>query len=222
MSAPPVAAIEGEVLPDVLHVPDEVIAELRLDVETAAANAAKILPEQTIPDANVAQEAAILDREHWSAVKRLQDTLGTKSQSVKAQVRYNEILALTRAGHSIRKIAEMKGLKQNTVKQVIFRARRSRVLNDLREILEHETTALAVDTVNHHLKKKNADVAVEHLKGMGLYKNHSNVKNDGGGAGFQMPPLQVNVVVQNVAELAKRPESFDYSEGAVGVPREDA
>ena len=199
MSTPPVAAIEGEKLPDPLSIPAEVIADL-----TAAAEG---------------------QEESSSAVQRLKDAIGTNTASVKARERDNQLVALIQAGHTQRKIGELLGLKPNAVRVALWRARHRGVLNDLRSRLEHDTTALAIDTVNYHIKtKKSESAAIEHLRGMGFYKNHSNVKNEGGGAGgFQMPPLQVNVVVQNNQGAAHvTPETFDVSEGAIGVPREDS
>lgn len=225
MPEQPVAAIEGEVLPppDPLAVPDIVIDDLTAIASQAAKIADAFSSTVTMADADAAYDAALALRAKETAVERLQRTLGTRAQSVKALARRSALIALVKAGHSSRKIGEMLGLKPNAVRVAIWRARNDGHLNDLREMLNNEVSALAIDTVKHHIKKKNADVAIEHLKGVGLYKNHSNVKNEGGGAGFQMPPLQVNVVVQNQAgAMPVTPENFDVSEGAIGVMREDA
>lgn len=226
MSTPPVAVIEGEILPspDVLAVPDIVIEDLTAAASQATKIADAFSKEVTLKDADIAYDAAqaLLARE--TAVQRLQRTLGTRAQSVKALARRSALIALVKAGHPQRKIGEMLGLKPNAVRVAIWRARTDGHLNDLREMLNNEVSALAIDTVRHHLKKRNADVAVEHLKGVGLYKNHSNQKIDGPGAGgFQMPPFQVNIVMQQTAGVPTvTPATFDVSEGAIGVPREDA
>lgn len=157
-----------------------------------------------------------------SAVKALQDTLGTNEQQVRVRMRDNAMIALVHAGHDRFSIAKLLGVKPNAIKVALWRARRRGELNDLRLILENETSALAVDAINHALRKKDATIAVEHLKGVGLYKNHSFVRNDGVPPSG-LPPLQVNVVVQNSPTMAAvTAETFDVSPAALGVPREDA
>jgi predicted transcriptional regulator len=200
MPRDPITIPEGETLPDTLAIPDGLIDELEA-------------------------EARMSEPGSWtekSAVARLKFLQGSNEQAVRARIRANRLIALAQAGYTRRQIAKLLGLKPNTVKVALWRARSSKRLNDLRDMLENDTSALAVDTVNHHLRKHDKDVAIEHLKGMGFYKNHSNVKNEGG-SGFTMPPLTVNVLVKNDLGAAPvTPETFDTSEMCVGVPREDS
>jgi hypothetical protein len=189
-------------------------------------------PDESLPDALIVpacvleqlQADAAKPNADRSALARLQFALRSNEQAVKARLRAHSLLALAQAGYNRVQIAKMLGVKPNTVKVALWRARRVGRLNDLKDALEHDTSALAVDRVNSAIRKgdaKAADVAIEHLKGVGLYKNHSNVKNEGG-AGFTMPPLQINVVVKNeIGAPAVTPETFDVSEMSVGVPRED-
>lgn len=172
-------------------------------------------------DVIAAIEAEAKGNHDPTAVERLQKAYGSNEQAVKARLRGQALLALANSGYTRAQIAKLLGLKENTVKVALWRARAAGRLNDLRNILEHDSTALAVDTVNYHLRKKNADVAIEHLKGVGYYKNHSHMKHDGVPVGG-MPPLTVNVVVQNAigGAMPVTPETFDVSEMSVGVPRE--
>lgn len=193
----PAGLLEGDSAPEpsALDIPDDVIAQLRA--------------ERDSPDADK------------SAVARLQFALRAKEGAVRARVRGNQLIALAKAGYTRHQIAKLLGMKPMTVKSCLYRARRDGRLRDLQDMLQHDTSALAVDAINSALRQKDSSVAIEHLKGMGFYKNHSNIKNEGG-AGFAMPPLQVNVVVKN--EFGAAPttaETFDVSEQSVGVPRED-
>lgn len=156
------------------------------------------------------------------AVKVLQETMGTSEQRVRVRMRDNAMIALVQAGHDRFSIAKLLGIKENSVRVALWRARARGELNDLRAILEHESSALAVNAINHHLRKKNPEVAIEHLKGMGFYKNHSHVRNDGVPP-QGLPPLQVNIVLTN-APGSPNPtaETFDVSPLAIGVAREDA
>lgn len=190
---------------------------------------AALPPSESLPDPHAVPAEVISDAEaavaanpaDTSAVKRLQAAIGANEQAVKARARRAHLLNLAKAGFTRKQIAKLLGVKENTVKVALWRARASGELNDLRDILAHDTTALAVDTVNHHLKKKNPSVAIEHLKGIGLYKNHSNVKNEGVPSSG-LPPLQVNVVFQQAPGVsAPTPETFDVSEACVGVQRVD-
>ncbi len=198
---PETPALPPTPLPDAMSVPDDVIAGL---------------------EAEIAAFAADHEPEKQSAVERLKLALGCREQAVRARLKRDALVSMKQAGLSNRKIAQILGVKETTVRINVWRARQAGQLNDLRDILEHDVSALAVDTITHHLKRKDKDVAIEHLKGVGLYVNHSNRKNEGGGPGFVMPPLQVNVVVQNQGGATVTPETFDVSEGEFGVAREDA
>lgn len=157
-----------------------------------------------------------------SAVEQLQVKLGTSEQTVKMRARAGALLALAQAGKSRAEIAKALGMKPNAVKVALWRLRSAGLLNDLRDKLQHDVAANAVDCVNRAIvKDRNVDVAMEALKGVGFWKNHSHSKHEGGPGGFQMPPLQVNVIFGNGAQPLPG-QAPDFSEAVVGTPREDA
>lgn len=160
-----------------------------------------------------------------SAVKRLQTAIGHNARSTKSRLYGQSLIALRQAGHSPKQIAELLDMEPNAVRVALWRARKAGELNDLRDLLAHDTTALAIDAVNSAISKRDkkgkyADVAVKHLEGLGYYKNHSQVKTDGAVGG--MTALQVNVVVQqSTPEAPITAQAFDVSEACVGVARID-
>lgn len=142
-----------------------------------------------------------------------------RARQTRARLRAAALITLKGQGYSYGQIAEMVGLSVNAVKLACKRARARGKLNDLRATLENESMALAVDSLNHHLRAKDKQMTIEHLKGMGQYRHYNNNHNDGV-PGFTMPALQVNVVVQ-AGMPAPTPETFDVSDGEIGVPRVD-
>jgi hypothetical protein len=156
-----------------------------------------------------------------SAVATLQAKLGTNEQTVRMRVNAQALLALAQAGHTRRQIATALKMTPNAVKVALWRLRSAGLLNDLRDKLANDSAALAVDSLNFHLRKKDKDVTIETLKGLGHFKNHSNTKHEGGAGGFALPPLQVNVVFNQGAQPLPG-QAPDFSEAVVGVPRDDA
>jgi predicted transcriptional regulator len=137
----------------------------------------------------------------------------------KQRLRARLLFALRAQHYSHGEIAELTGLSVNAVKKALQRARHAGILNDQRKTLEVESTDLAIDSLNYHLRRRDKKVTLAHLKGMGHYRNYSNQKNEGM-AGLSMPPLQVNVTVQT-GTPAPAPDVIDVSDGAIGVPRTD-
>jgi len=141
------------------------------------------------------------------------------ARQVKARLRATAMLTLKAQGYSYGQIADMLKISSNSVKQACKRARSAGKLNDLRDTLENESLALAIDSLNHHLKEKDKDMTKATLQGLGHFRNYSHSKNEGA-PGFQMPALQVNVVVQQ-GQPAPTADTFAVSEGVMGVPRAD-
>jgi hypothetical protein len=101
----------------------------------------------------------------------------------------------------------------NAVRVALNRARAANKLNDIATVLGSESAALAVESLNSHLKKKNLDATLETLKGLGHFRNYNNSKNEHvGSAG--MPALVVNVMAPAVGAV-------QIATAPVGVPRED-
>lgn len=155
-----------------------------------------------------------------TAVAALKAALGTSDVKVQQRARAQAILAMANAKMSKAQIAKALEMKPNAVKVALWRLRSKGLLNDLRDILENDSAALAVDSLNYHLKKKDPDLTAETLKGLGFFKNHSHAKHEGGGSGFTMPPLQVNVVF-GAGAVPLPGQAPDFSEAVVGTPRVD-
>src|SRR5262252_8218465 len=160
-----------------------------------------------------------------SAVQELKDKLGSSEKTVRNRYRAQAILTLrAQFKWSRRDIARAFGMTENAVKVALWRARSGGLLNDLRDILEHDVAANAIDRVNAVIQdRKNPrgdDHAIRTLEGLGHFRNYSHQKNEGA-AGTSLPPLQVNVVIQQGAQPLPGQPALDHSEAAVGTPRED-
>lgn len=115
------------------------------------------------------------------------------ARDAKARLRGTAILVLRQQGYNRREIGRMVGMTPNAVRVALWRARQSGRLNELRGILEHDSLALAIESLNFHLKKKDKDCTIETLKGLGQFKSYNNSKVDGT-PGFTMPALTVTIV----------------------------
>lgn len=142
----------------------------------------------------------------------------TAGRIQKQRLRAKLLFALRAQNYSHGQIAELTGLSVNAVKKALRRARDAGIFESATRILQTESTELAIESLNHHLRRHDKEMTKAHLKGMGFYKNYSNQKNETP-AGFQMPPFQVNITFEGGARPA--PEAIDVSDGAIGVPRTD-
>jgi DNA-binding CsgD family transcriptional regulator len=138
----------------------------------------------------------------------------TNTARVKARLRATALLTLRSQGHNTREIGRMLGMTPHAVQMALWRARKAGRLNDLRHILENDSAALAIDSLNFHLKKKDKDATFKTLEGLGHFKNYNHNAGTGGPV-FQMPALTVTVVNapnQGGQQLLSAP---------IGQPRED-
>lgn len=133
-------------------------------------------------------------------------------RQAKHRLKAAALLALQQQGYSRREISRMLGMSVNAVRMALNRARKAGRLNDLRNILEHDSLALAIEGLNHHLRLKDKDAIFKHLEGMGQWRSYQHNKHDGVPPGG-MPALQVVVQVQAGAPVV---ESVP-----LGTPRED-
>lgn len=154
-----------------------------------------------------------------TAVKLLKDELGHKEGAVRRRARGQAVLIMKTSGMTRRQIGRVLNISENAVKMILIRARRANRLNDLRDILEHDVAANAIDRVNGAIlnkkSEKGVDVAVKTLEGLGHFRNYSHSKNEGA-AGASMPALQVNVVFG-----PGQTESAPLDANVVGVARTD-
>lgn len=136
-------------------------------------------------------------------------------RNVRTRMRSTVMLVMRQQGYTRREIGKFLNITPNAVRVALNRARAAGKLNDLRAILENDSLALAVESLNFHLKKKDKDLTLETLKGLGQFKSYNNTKNEGA-PGFTMPSLTVTVV--NAPNHAG--EQVIVS-APVGTPRED-
>lgn len=137
-----------------------------------------------------------------------------------SKARAAAIVAMRLGGMKSREIGKVLGIKPDMVRMVLYRARKNGTCTDIRVLLENDSAALALESLNTHLRKKDKDVTLETMKGLGYFKHYSNNKNEGGAA-FTMPALQVNVVLQHGGPAPLPGQAHDFSEAAVGTPRVD-
>lgn len=138
-----------------------------------------------------------------------------RDAQARRRFRAQAILLMRERGYSVRDIARMIGSSPKGVAQALYRARKAGRLDDLRGVLEHDSLALAVDGLNHHLRAKDKEAIFETLKGLGQFRQYHNNKHDGMPSGG-MPPLTVNIV--NAAPGSA--QALVVSE-PMGTPRED-
>src|SRR4051812_31107430 len=81
----------------------------------------------------------------------------TNARNVRSRIRASAILALRSQGFNRMEIGKMVGLTPNAVRVALYRARRAGAINDLRDILQNDSMALAIESLNYHLKKKDKD-----------------------------------------------------------------
>lgn len=144
----------------------------------------------------------------------------TAGRIAKARLRAKLLFSLRAQQYSYGEIAQITGLSVNAVKKALKRARAAGVGGEsIQKMLAQESTELAVESLNHHLRNRDKSMTIAHLKGMGHYRNYSHNKSEGM-PGFTMPALQVNVTVQN-GEALPPGAAIDVSDGAIGVPRTD-
>jgi hypothetical protein len=140
---------------------------------------------------------------------------GLTERNAKARLKASAILILRQQGYNRREIGRMVGLTPNAVRVALWRARQAGKLNELRGILENDSLALAIESLNFHLKAKDKDATFETLKGLGQFRDYNNSKIDGAPA-FTMPALQVTIV------NAPNAGGQQIVSAPIGVPREDA
>lgn len=125
------------------------------------------------------------------------------------------LIALRTQGYTRKEIGRLLGMSPNAVRVALNRARAAGKLNELRAILENDSTAMAIEGLNYHLEKRDKDAIFKHLEGMGHWKSYSNNKSEGGGT-TTLPPLQVNI------QFAAQPAgAIVATSEPMGAPRED-
>lgn len=120
-------------------------------------------------------------------------TRGVNERTARARSKAAALLILKQQGYTRREIGRMLGMTANAVRVALNRARATGRLNDLRSVLENDSLALAIEGLNHHLRKKDKDAVFKTLEGLGHFRNYNNSKMEGG-AGFVMPSLSVTIV----------------------------
>jgi predicted transcriptional regulator len=134
----------------------------------------------------------------------------------KSRLRATAMLMLRHQGYSGRQIAQMLGTSHSAVRMAMVRARREGRLKELQGVLESDSAALAVESLNHHLKKKDKEATFETLRGLGHFRTYSNIDNKHAAGGGVMPPLTVNIV------NAPTGQTMFVTAEPMGVAREDA
>ncbi len=88
------------------------------------------------------------------------------------------IIACRTEGMSDAAIAKALGLATGTVRGILMRARKELGLSDLVDRVEHRAVHTAVDNLIDGLDHKDKDYTLATLKGMGVFKHHSAVKQE--------------------------------------------
>lgn len=183
-------------------------------------DALELRPEMVVVDAVPVPEVPIEDVMFPALPPAVCESQSSASRAfvqacTTGRARASAILILQQQGHSSREIGKMLGLSDVAVRQALSRARRAGRLNDLRQILENDSTALAVESLNHHLRAKDKQATFKHLEGMGHWKKFNNNTNEGSPT-FVMPKLEVTVI--NAPNMGGQ----QIVSMPVGVPREDS
>jgi hypothetical protein len=109
-------------------------------------------------------------------------------------------------------MGRMLHMTPNAVRMALNRARKAGKIEDLRYLLENDCMALAVESLQHHLRLQDKEATFKHLEGMGVWKTYAHSRHEGGPT-LTLPALQVNVQVAAGAPVI---ESVP-----IGVPRGD-
>lgn len=178
------------------------------------------MPEAVVAQAEVRE--APLEDVLFPAVPIADEDMNTFTKALslregKARTKATVLLVLRQQGRSMREIASLLEMTPNAVRVALQRARAAGKINELRGLLENDSLALAVESLNHHLKKKDKDATFKTLEGLGHFRNYNNSKMEGG-AGFTMPPLTINIV--NAPNNGGMQQIVGSA--PVGAPREDA
>lgn len=124
------------------------------------------------------------------------------------------IVAMKIQGYTNVEIARMLKLHRDSVKRVLALARKKYGLADHIDQLHFEVVPEAIETIHHHLKRnRDKDLAVDTLKGVGIFETHSKGNGHGGPVSQS---LTLNVVNQRSAESDR-----EVVGEIVGTPRED-
>jgi transposase len=89
------------------------------------------------------------------------------------------IIALRTEGQSDTQIAERLNLSVSTVRGILAKARKQLGFSDLIDRVEHRAVPTAVDNLIEGLDRGDKDYTLATLKGVGVFRNHSAVKNEG-------------------------------------------
>lgn len=141
---------------------------------------------------------------------------GVTEKNAKARLKATALLILKQQGHTRREIGRMLGMTANAVRVALSRARAAGKINELRGILENDSLALAIDSLNHHLLKKDKDATFKTLEGLGHFRSYQHQKHEGPLAG--MPALTINIV--NAPNDGGQQQIIGSA--PIGTPRADA
>ena len=92
-----------------------------------------------------------------------------------------KIMALRISGVSDEQIAKEVGIQPRTLRQYLWLAAKNGWLrfDDPADRLEYELAPKIVDNIAHHLNLKDKVMTIEAAKGIGLFKTHQSLKNEG-------------------------------------------
>lgn len=134
-------------------------------------------------DAPTEEQETDIEEEALAVVAQSDEQIIMSDRSFRARI--SEIALLRAQGMNNRQIAEKLGLKRDTIKSYVNRARGIGLLryDNPEARLQYELAPLIVDNVRDLLLSDNENIklkaTVEAAKGIGLYKSHQAVKVEG-------------------------------------------
>lgn len=102
-------------------------------------------------------------------------------------------------------IAHKLGMTPAAIRKMLYRARKEFKFNDVADSLNYMAIPQALENLNTGLKGGDKDYTLATLKGVGIFRNHSAVKQEGGGTAavltinIQMPDMAPGQVAPVVA-----------------------
>lgn len=130
-------------------------------------------------------------------------------------IREAKMVAMRMLGFEIAEIAEALNAEPKEVKRWLLLARRRGSLNDIGDRLQHLAAAAAVDKLVEMIEAGNPDAVLETLKGLGYFRNHTQVKQEG------TPGDSINLMVKvELPAGVSSPADIPILGQISGVPRE--
>ena len=120
------------------------------------------------------------------AGQKRSEGLTRRYKTTKTKRRLAKIIELTSEGYSTKHIAlvltEIEGeeVTPKAINQGLYRLRKMGEFNDTQDRLTHQAAPLAAEVVIERLEEGDKMIALETLKGLGLFRNYTQQKNEGG------------------------------------------